>query len=334
MQGTSTETATTSGCIEATTAANGDVACATSVPYFISSRSGTDKSVFEAYVNKLPDNGKGHYLSFPNTPWQSYITNLTLEQAEQANKQPFMYFVKQVTEPPVDPDDVSELPPSGNTIERRLFNKNLRSRKNSEPHLKMISAKKSKNLFRRGKLADYTFDPLLGKGQTIYIVDDGFNLDHDELKPTDDRKVGKYFVPRSITLPNMPEGNMAPDDIKCYTRFGHGTHVASIAGGLKYGVASKANLVLVKHKSAAINPRGSGEYINRMVTDEAMENAWNWIVEDVLRKRAAGDKGKFIINMSGGKRRLLSTELLASASLTSNRRRVRCQGGLGWQQEK
>lgn len=185
--------------------------------------------MFEAYVKTLPDKGTGHYLSYPSTPWQSYITDLTAEQAKDAGKQSFMYFVKPVTTPPEDIDPNLEPPPSSGSLERRL-SKNLESREDSDQHLRMISAKR--RILHRGQLENYLYDPILGKGQTIYIIDDGFNTQHTELQATD-RTVDTHILPNSLTLPGVSDDKAAPADIKTYT--GHGTHVASIAAGLTHG---------------------------------------------------------------------------------------------------
>ena len=96
----------------------------------------------------------------------------------------------------------------------------------------------------------------------------------------------------------------APEDITDYS--GHGTSVASVAGGITRGVASNANLVLVKFKQAAKNslPGGSGNYLYGSVPAAAVWAAWNFAIQDALqqrRDRPDTDKGNFIINMSHGR---------------------------------
>ena len=81
---------------------------------------------------------------------------------------------------------------------------------------------------------------------------------------------------------------------------GHGTMVASIAAGLSYGVASKANLVPVKFRQAAVNPP-TGRTVYRGVSEIALSIAWDFVVNDMLLRRAAGDNGKSIVNMSYGR---------------------------------
>lgn len=95
---------------------------------------------------------------------------------------------------------------------------------------------------------------------------------------------------------------MAPQDNTDYT--GHGTKVASIAVGKYHGVASKANLVVVKIKNAAINSenRASG-FVGRGVTDSAIEHAFQYVIDDVAKQRNQNGNDqskKFIINLSYG----------------------------------
>lgn len=76
-----------------------------------------------------------------------------------------------------------------------------------------------------------------------------------------------------------------------------------MAGGKIHGVASNANLVIVKFRNAAKNAQnpGSDRYVMRGVTWSALMYAWNWVLDDVDGQRSQGSGGKFIINMSYGK---------------------------------
>jgi subtilisin family serine protease len=92
----------------------------------------------------------------------------------------------------------------------------------------------------------------------------------------------------------------APQDMFDYT--GHGTHVSSVAGGMVHGVASKANLVIVKFRNGAKNPfnPSNNNFVIRGVTPPALADAWDWIIDDVAQQRQSGNNGKFVINMSYG----------------------------------
>ena len=81
---------------------------------------------------------------------------------------------------------------------------------------------------------------------------------------------------------------------------GHGTAVASVAGGISQGVASQANLVIIKFRNAAAQ-LGVGINQIRSVTSAALRDAWDYAINDVIARRNNGDTGKFVINMSYGK---------------------------------
>lgn len=89
----------------------------------------------------------------------------------------------------------------------------------------------------------------------------------------------------------------APEDITDYD--GHGTAVASVAGGRVHGVASKANLVIVKFRNAALAPLASKNGFEVQSPNlVALLYAWDWIINDVAEQREEGNDGGFIINMS------------------------------------
>lgn len=71
--------------------------------------------------------------------------------------------------------------------------------------------------------------------------------------------------------------------------------MASVAGGTTLGVASKANLVIVKYENAAVNP-GVGVVIKS--SPAALLDALDWIIDNVTAERLSHNTGKFIINMS------------------------------------
>lgn len=98
---------------------------------------------------------------------------------------------------------------------------------------------------------------------------------------------------------DQPDDQKAPQDNTDYT--GHGTKVASIAAGKNLGVASKANLVVVKIKNAAVNPLNPGSgFKGRGVTDSAIDYAFQYVIDDVAKQKTANPNMKFIVNLSYG----------------------------------
>jgi hypothetical protein len=103
------------------------------------------------------------------------MTNLTAEEAKKVAEQPFVDFVNPVTL--INSDSFGAIPPP-HTLEKRINNGlDLQERKNSDDHLNVISQMKD------AALDNYIFVPLLGRGQTIYVLDTGFNTQHEEFGP-------------------------------------------------------------------------------------------------------------------------------------------------------
>jgi subtilisin family serine protease len=113
--------------------------------------------------------------------------------------------------------------------------------------------------------------------------------------------VDEYVVPNAFTLQASPfvgpNDILSPEDMTDYN--GHGTAVASVAGGITQSVASQANLVIVKFRNAAAQ---AGVNINQIrgVTAAALRDAWDYAIDDVIKRKNNRDTGKFVINMSYG----------------------------------
>lgn len=122
------------------------------------------------------------------------------------------------------------------------------------------------------------------------------------------RVVDEYVVPNEFTLGSSPfigpNDVFAPEDMEDHN--GHGTAVASVAGGITQGVASQANLKIVKFRNAATNPIIGRTQI-RGVTDAALRDAWDNSLNDIIERQKEEGAGKFVINMSYGRSVLLAT---------------------------
>lgn len=116
------------------------------------------------------------------------------------------------------------------------------------------------------------------------------------------RTVRDYVVPNAFTLQCSPfigpDDRLAPEDMTDYN--GHGTAVASVAGGVNQGVASQADLVIIKFRNAAATRFNPDRLQIRQVTAPALRAAWDYAFSDIKAQREKGYKGKAIINMSYG----------------------------------
>ena len=84
---------------------------------------------------------------------------------------------------------------------------------------------------------DYQYQPIGdGEGVDVYIVDSGINYQHYEFQHR-----AKYAGYDAVD--NHYPQRKSQNGSDCH---GHGTHVASLAGGVKYGSAKKANLFSVR----------------------------------------------------------------------------------------
>lgn len=114
-----------------------------------------------------------------------------------------------------------------------------------------------------------------GAGVDVYVVDTGLRTTHSEFLG----RVGTgYFVP-SVTDPETGQAyNLSSPEDDC----GHGTHVAGIAAGTKYGVAKRATVIPVK-----IFPGGSAAICDRGTSVTAFTQGIDWILANRSRTRPA-----------------------------------------------
>jgi hypothetical protein len=83
----------------------------------------------------------------------------------------------------------------------------------------------------------------LGTGVNIYFLDTGLDYLHTEFK----NAAGASRVGLSVNFASNVDGNPnAVDPNNYYDGYGHGTHIAAVAAGLRYGVAKNANLHAVR----------------------------------------------------------------------------------------
>ncbi|KAK4118392.1 SGNH hydrolase [Parathielavia appendiculata] len=127
--------------------------------------------------------------------------------------------------------------------------------------------------FRRG----YLHDPKGGSGVNIYVLDSGANLDHHEISSRLRTDGLPSYVTRASKLGVIDDAS------------GHGTCMASLIGGKKYGVTKTGNNIIpVRWElgSQTGSPKGASLFEGLL-----------WILFDVKQHNK---QGKAVLNYSGG----------------------------------
>ncbi|KAJ1658259.1 proteinase B [Dispira simplex] len=153
--------------------------------------------------------------------------------------------------------------------------------------LARVSSRKPLSLVNYDK---YYYDPSAGEGVTVYVVDTGINVNHND------------FEGRAVWGSTVPRGDVDQDGN------GHGTHVAGTIAGKKYGVAKKAKLVAVK----VLRSNGSGSMSDVVKGVEFTVEAHQ---REVAQAKRDGKKhGGSVANMSlgGGQSRTLDMAVNAA----------------------
>ncbi|MBU3704876.1 MAG: hypothetical protein FGM42_10990, partial [Ilumatobacteraceae bacterium] len=114
-----------------------------------------------------------------------------------------------------------------------------------------------------------------GAGVDIYVVDTGVRLTHAEFTG----RVGRgYFVPSVIDPETGEEYRLTSESDDC----GHGTHVAGVAAGTRFGVAKRATVIPVK-----IFPGGSTYVCGQGTSLTAFTQGIEWIIANRSLTRPA-----------------------------------------------
>ena len=161
--------------------------------------------------------------------------------------------------------------------------------------------------------APYRFDSLNGEGTNIFVLDNGFNVDHYDFAARPGGDPVQRWVDNNVALdPTQPR---YAEDIYDYSGEmqqlngvdycpGHGTQVASIAAGRHSGVASRANLYLVK---LAVNVPNQGHPHNGLCNPITASTNWGTLDAslDYVLRTVRSDLPLFqkrsVVNLSFGK---------------------------------
>ena len=213
--------------------------------YFFFFKDGTPNSTVQDYIAQIPNQGRS--IPMPAGPI-AYVANLTEAQAEGRQNDAIVEIFGLNTPREFWMANVkrADTPTANQNIWRRdpaTFGQVLYSRDGT-------------NEMSEDWYASYLYHPSLGQGTTIYLLDTGMNKEHEEFqnRPGGATTTG-WCVPNWLSGGDQPDDDndefFALDDYADFSHdeylyFGHGNNVASTAVGKNLGVASKANLVMVK----------------------------------------------------------------------------------------
>ncbi|KAH4116500.1 hypothetical protein HBH96_142430 [Parastagonospora nodorum] len=306
--------------------------------YSIITKVGTPKDVFERFVHEL-DNGVGHSIYTPYS--QIYKTLLNQTEAEDL-KAKYDFLVVVYNDASVtDQADVGEkelfhaiprrrnasLNPtaySRKSLEKtnplgqpRLFARDIVQHPNAPYWKKMISSPwKAPPLPPTSDDPPYAADDSGGRGTTIYVLDDGFDLSQPNLA-ADGRLVEHFIVPNAAAFTNeymenvrrfgRPEAYMVPEQIRGV--LGHGTKMATIAGGKLDGISPNANLYLVKIMGQwNAGTSSTAQEKPGRIQPAALRVAFDEVRRHVEARRSVDPNTKSVINMSWGVQLLINDQ--------------------------
>ena len=266
--------------------------------YIIKFEPATSLPEYRHYVASLPDHGTAWEITAPG--YMVYITNLTEAEVSNHQNDPLVKYI--VPDQPARPGTG---PASTGNIKRADSQSeypNLWRRDPAQPSLKLLS--KDGRFPESMDFNSYLFHPSQGSGITIYFIDTGIKKDHNEFE---DRGPGVEID--GWVMPNYLNGADAPDEgpdaLKEWTGWnpfsqrydGHGTGVASLAAGKNLGVASKANIVMVKFSNgrATHQPPPAPPFVEGIPAASGFHWVFGKIIDDVESK---GLQRKAVVNVS------------------------------------
>lgn len=277
-------------------------AAATPAWYEIFTKEGTSIEQFDAMCNKIDGNAGLKRLYGLSANWQVYLTPMLPDQIQNVSTQFHDIIDGVIPERKAvawsDDDDKTKGEPHNistpESMSRfaRLNDPPWVTRPGAPSHLKLLSAPlflpiDTPNLH----MPAYRYHENAGRGSTIYIIDSGCNIAHNDLQPRG-RRVETLALSNQETLGsdwrNGQPVNPNSDE------HGHGTAIASLAVGITLGVAPLADLVCIKTTGLLRD----GTVANQQFFAGA--RSIDYVLQDVARKRAqpGGGAQTFVVNLS------------------------------------
>ena len=235
----------------------------------------------------LPKSGRTEELNWGELA-QWYFCNITFEKVMEVANHPRIQGVSPVNrEFSADDDTDSDRNHTSSRLSERAIERRddvptrtpgLWRRWPASPQLQILSRDTINTMALNYQ--GFLYDEALGAGSTIYVIDSGFNLDHEEFTERPG-PIRSWYVDNEFT------GGDLPEDIKDYAGYlprkrkfiGHGTATASLAGGNTLSMAPKAELVMIK--AVGNHRKRGGGYEATALNPAGLSKALKWIIDDV-----------------------------------------------------
>ncbi|KAH7089519.1 peptidase S8/S53 domain-containing protein [Paraphoma chrysanthemicola] len=307
------------------------------ISHFILTKDGTSLETFNRFIQEL-DEGAGKAVTHDMSiiDHQSYTTNLTRSQAvDLLDKYSFLLLVyarvfdirdlengdgesfHAIPRPTTQAQNMKLISEERKVGLRTsaispLAARTLRGGVSNAPYWKKMISSPFQNPLLRAPAQDppYLADDADGRGITIYVLDDGFDISLSNLSPQPQgRTIETFFISNDLAF---PPGTLEGVSIMMPNAFikdaqlngaGHGTLMASIAAGRDDGIAPQANLYLLKMKGTW-NTGNANSANNRDRSYATQPDALAQVLDRVrlhVRNRLIADPDtKSVINMSWG----------------------------------
>ncbi|CAN9296645.1 unnamed protein product [Alternaria alternata] len=299
--------------------------------YGIISEYGTSWDTFKQFITEL-DGGNGYLAKLDNTRQQIYIAKLNASQVSEIKERydfigsvlPYEFdetidhsidefraigqsrsLHTDLGKPPAPKSfmgwSAASLDPIPHLIPRAL----LPSNPDAPWWKKMLSAPpRDIDVADSGPQFDppYLADASLGKGVTIYVLDDGFDTDNVDLQ-AGTRSVNTIVTPNELTsFPVIPYDPAYPDRTMPERIQGgdHGTMMATIAAGVERGISPKADLCLVKTKNTMKSKFDPNVSYTLPITTLALAWFIDAVIKDIEDRTSQDPGARSVINMSWG----------------------------------
>ncbi|KAJ6130036.1 tri m 2 allergen [Penicillium capsulatum] len=217
--------------------------------YLVTTKDNTSLETFHSWIQKL-DEGSGIQIVHEHVDHQSYVTDLTPDEADEVRKKSFIESVFEQGEPHevrlsraipssrLDKGFISSAQPSPKSP---LEQRKVEGHGTLNTQMKMMSWN---GMGRPPITAQYETDQNGGEGVDLHIIDTGFNVHLEELSGRDTKPI-TYFVPNELSMAEVPV--QARLDASIEDRTEHGTMTSILAGGKTLGIAPKSHLYLYKY---------------------------------------------------------------------------------------